>query len=112
MDRRRVQLEVIRVRRRRQQITEEQIGELLRENTFGGSREGRHAKKQQIPIITTEEGIKIEWEGHREEYPPIVKLKMTDGSWITYQIKVEQPAFSPALVDLEKMQRGYPRRRS
>jgi hypothetical protein len=39
------------MRRRRQQITEEQIGELLRENTFGGSREGRHAKKVFLPVI-------------------------------------------------------------
>jgi hypothetical protein len=36
---------------------------------------------------------------------------MTDGSWIKYQIHVEQPVFSPALADLEKMQRGYPRRK-
>ena len=100
------------MRRRRQQISEEQIGELLRENTFGGSREGKHAKKIFLPVIQLEDGITVEWDGHPSEYPPIVKLKMTDGSWVTYQIHVEQPAFSPALKDLEKMQRGYPRRRS
>lgn len=99
------------MRRRRQQITEEQIGELLRENTFGGSREGRHAKKVFLPVIQLEDGIKVEWDGHPGEYPPIIHLKMTDGSWIKYQIYVEQPVFSPALADLEKMQRGYPRRK-
>lgn len=100
------------MRRRRAQIFEEKIGELLMENTFGGSRGGKHAKKNQIPIIATEGGIKIEWDGHPGEYPPIVKLKMTDGQWITYQIHVEQPVFSPALADLEKMQRGYPPKKS
>ena len=102
------------MRRRRSQSFEEKVGELLRENTFGGSREGRHAKKHQIPIITTEDGIKIEWDGHDEQYPPIVKLKMTDDSWATYQIHVEQPkpVFSPALAELEKMGHGYSRRKS
>lgn len=100
------------MRRRRSEIFGEKIGELLRENTFGGSKDGKHAKKVFLPVIQLEEGIKVEWDGHPGEYPPIVKLKMTDGSWITYQIHVEQPAFSPALKELEKMQRGYPRRRS
>lgn len=99
------------MRRRRTQYIEDQIGEILRQNTFGGSREGRHAKKVFLPVIQMEDGIKAEWDGHPGKYPPIIKLKMTDDSWVTYQIKVEQPAFSPALVELEKMQRGYPRRK-
>lgn len=100
------------MRRRQARDFGEAVGELLRDNTFGGSREGRHARKHQIPVITTEEGIKIEWDGCREEYPPVVKLKMTDGQWRTYRLHAEQPVFSPALEELEKMKRGRPRRRT
>lgn len=102
------------MRRRRSQNFGDEVAELLRKNTFGGSKEERHAKKSLIPIISTENGIKIEWDGHAEDYPPIVKLKMTDGSWITYQIKVElpKPVISPALEELANMKRGYPPERS
>lgn len=102
------------MRRRRSERFEEQVGEIFRENTFGGSKYGEREKPktQQMPILAREGGIKLEWDNRVGEYPTTIALKMTDGEWVRYQIVVEQPEFSPALVDVANMQQGYPRRKS
>lgn len=69
------------------------IDRILQENTYGGSKDGRIKIRRQLPVIIREEGIKIEWDRYPEEYPPIVRLKMTDGEWVTYQIQADQPGF-------------------
>ena len=62
---------------------------------------------------STKDGIKLEWDNRSGEYPTMIQLRMTDGQWVKYQIFIEQPKpqISPALKDLEKMGRGYVRRR-
>ena len=102
------------MRRRRSETFAERFGDLVRENTYGGTKNGiRKIKRQEMPIISNEGGIKLEWDNRSGEYPTMISLKMTDDQWIKYQIYVEQPEpqISPALKDLEKMGNGYVRRR-
>ncbi len=97
-----------------ERYAEKTIEEILRENTYGGSRDSRKAITRQMPIVTSQEGIKMEWDEYAEEYPSTVRLKMTDGNWVEYQIHVEQPAFEAAMDIIKNpaYKRGYPRRRS
>ena len=102
------------MRRRRSETFAERLGDLVRENTYGGTKDGiRETKRQEMPIISNEGGIKLEWDNRIGEYPTMISLKMTDDQWVKYQIYIEQPEpkISPALKDLERMQRGYPPRR-
>ena len=100
--------------RHEKETVAERFGDLVRENTYGGTKNGiRKIKRQEMPIISNEGGIKLEWDNRSGEYPTMISLKMTDDQWIKYQICVEQPEpqISPALKDLEKMGSGYVRRR-
>ena len=102
------------MRRRRSETFAEKFGDLVRENTYGGTKDGiRETRRQEIPVISNEDGIKLEWDNRSGEYPTMIQLRMTDGQWVKYQIFVEQPKpqISPALKDLEKMGHGYVRRR-
>lgn len=94
-------------------ILPETLAEIFRENTYGGDKySGKHAKRpeKKMPMVGNLEGVKIEYGPGEDEYPVFVSLKMTDGTWVKYQIHREQPALSPALEDVANMRRGYPRR--
>ena len=91
-----------------------EVAEALKNSTFGGDKyAGKHAKRpaRKLPKLANMKGIKVEFGPGEDEYPVFVSLKMTDGSWMKYQIHREQPEFSPALEDIANMSRGYPRRR-
>ena len=97
-------------------ILPETLVAIFEDSTYGGSKySGKHAKRpeKQMPVVANQEGVKVEWGPGEEEYPVFVSLKMTDGSWMKYQIHREQPApkVSPALEDVANMSQGYPRRR-
>lgn len=93
---------------------EKTIEEILRENTYGGSKSGTRTIIRQMPIVTSQEGIKMEWDEYAEEYPSTVRLKMTDGNWVEYQIHNAQPAFEAAMEGIKNpaYKRGYPRRQA
>lgn len=80
------------MRRRRSEIFGkgyEELTRLIEENTYGGCKQ----IKRQIPVMASCEGIKMSWQCSVDEYPTEVIIKMSDGKWVTYQMKVEQPGF-------------------
>lgn len=86
-----------------------QIGELIRRNTYGGSKEAPAAEKH-MPIVTSEAGIKMSWNRRSDIYPSEISLKMSDGEWVSYRIDIQQPGFKNSMEILKNgsWERGYP----
>ena len=92
-----------------EQYQDIQIGELIRRNTYGGSKETPAAEKK-MPVVTSEAGIKMRWNRRSDVYPSEVSLKMSDGEWVSYRIDIQQPGFTNAMKSLKSgnWKRGYP----
>lgn len=103
--------------RRRSQEAAQQIDEpisrLIAENTYGGSKGGKHVRRK-LPVVTSTEGIKMAWDNRADEYPSIIRLRMTDGKWVAYHIALPHPGFTAAMDSLENgnWQTGYPRKKT
>ena len=87
-----------------------EIKDIIRRNTYGGSREERHGKAQEMPVLSIREGIKMEWERRAEKYPSTITVQMTDGEWVKYKIDIQQPGFQAAMDIIRNpaYKRGYP----
>lgn len=70
------------------------IMDLLKEHTYGGGRDKSKSVKRQMPVISQIDGIKVGWDNRYDEYPSTVNLRMSDGEWVTYMLKVEQPGLA------------------
>ena len=94
------------------------LAEILKENTYGGDKagEGKHRRRtrREMPDVKDLNKLKWEFDGTEERYPVSISVQMTDGEWVKYQLKVEQPApkISPALEAVANLKRGYPPERS
>lgn len=102
------------MRRRRAETFAESVGELIMQNTYGGTKDGpRETMRQEMPIILSEAGIKMKWDNRVGKYPTMIELKMTDNEWVKYRIHIEQPA--PQMTrkqnDLATEKRGFARRK-
>lgn len=71
------------------------IEEVLREHTYGGTKDGVPYRPQ--PVLSKEKGIKMAWDKCADKYPSTVTLEMTDGNWVPYRLEVEQPGFVAAM---------------
>lgn len=86
-----------------------EIARIIRANTFGGTKDGRNTWRE-IPAIAEEKGIKFEWDNRADKYPPILRIRMTDGEWVEYHIAAPHPGFAAAMDSLKsgKWETGYP----
>lgn len=86
-----------------------QIGELIRRNTYGGSKDAP-AVENHMPIVTSNKGIKMQWHHRSDVYPSEIQLMMDDGEWVKYRIDIQQPGFKNAMDILKNgsWERGYP----
>ena len=73
------------------------IFRVLEENTYGG---GKHERKRrsEMPVnpISPEDGvkgIKIKFGRASDRYPSDIQLLMTDGEWVKYRIRIDQPGY-------------------
>lgn len=100
------------VRRRRSEryLDGREITDLIQRNTFGGNKTGVRARE--MPVASTEKGIKMEWDNREDKYPAYVWIRMTDGEWVEYMIRVKQPDYKGAEDESRNphIVRGYPRR--
>lgn len=99
-------------RRRRSEryLDGQEITDLIQRNTFGGNKTG--IKQREMPVASTEKGIKMEWENREDKYPANIWIRMTDGEWVEYIIRAKQPGFQGGEDDSGNphIVRGYPRR--
>ena len=65
----------------------------------------RNVKKVERPELLS--GVLPIYEHKESRYPDRIRVSFFDGTTVLYDIHVEQPEFSPALKDLERMKPGY-----
>lgn len=88
-------MEENRRRRRGVALDTETIFRTLEESSFGGSKDDRRRARNELPVSPKGEnvkGIKVKFDRAADKYPTEVELLMTDGEWVKYQIKIDQPA--------------------
>ena len=73
-------------------------------------------KRNELPVNPKSDdtkGIKVRFDRAEDKYPGTVFLLMTDGTWIEYERRTEQPGFVAAMESLKsgRWETGYPARK-